>query len=330
MTKKIGSHLSRRSALTGITGLALAPLMPSIARAAWAPTQPVTVVVHWGAGGGTDLVFRGLTEIVNSEGLSPQPWVVTNRTGGAGLNGFKYLLDQAGDEHTIGAIAPAILAAQKADIDWRKATPIANLVVDPQLLVVHNKAPYKTLEEFISAAKAKPGSIRVAGAQFGQEDHLTNLVMEQGTGVKTKFIPVEGGIQVKQNLAGGHVDAGWLNPSEVVGSLDTQGGTLVILAVALKNRLAAYPNVPTFVEKGHDVVFDMFFRGVLGPPDIDPDAVTFYTDVLKKATATPKWKAFCEKVMTEPTFIPSAEHAAALDRWDKTIKSLLPLVNASR
>lgn len=325
--------LSRRSAVAGLTGLALSPLAPRIARAAWTPTQPVTVVVHWGAGGGTDIVFRGLTEIVNSEGLSPQPWVVTNRTGGAGLNGFKYLLDQEGDAHTIGAVTPAIpsaLHAKKGDMDWRKAMPVSNLIVDPQFLVVYHKTPYKTLEDFVSAAKAKPGTITVAGAQFGQEDHLTNLVMEKGTGIKTKFIPVEGGVQVKQNLAGGHVNAGWLNPSEVVGSLASQGGTLVVLAVAMKDRLPAYPDVPTFVEKGHDVIFDMFFRGVLAPPKVNPDAIAFYSDVIGKATSSPKWKAFCEKTMVVSNYMPAKDYDAALDRWDKTIKDLMPLVNASK
>ena len=325
--------LTRRHALTALAGAAALPLIGGRAKAAWTPTQPITVVVHWGAGGGTDLVFRGLADIVNSEKLSPQPWVVVNRTGGAGLNGFKYVLDQAGDAHTIGAITPSIMAAvlqQKVDVDWRKALPVGNLIVDPQVLVVHNKFPQKTVEEFIAAAKAKPGTIRVAGAQFGQEDHLTNLVMEQGTGIKTRFIAVEGGIQVKQNLAGGHVDAGWLNPSELVGSLEKDGGTLVPLAVALKERLSAHANLPTFVEKGHDVIFDMFFRGVVAPPNIDTQAVAHHTGVIKRASETPKWKAFCEKIMVESNYIPTADYTAALNRWNDIFVKLMPLVSAAR
>jgi putative tricarboxylic transport membrane protein len=325
--------LTRRHALTALTGAATLPLIGGRAKAAWAPTQPITVVVHWAAGGGTDLVFRGMAEVVNSEKLCPQPWIVVNRAGGAGLNGFKYLLDQSGDPHTLGAITPSVMAAvlqQKVNVDWRKALPVGNLIVDPQILVVHSKFPQKTIDEFIAAAKAKPNSIRVAGAQLGQEDHLTNLVMEQGTGIQTRFIAVEGGVQVKQNLAGGHVDAGWLNPSELVGSLEKDGGTLVPLAVALKDRLSAHPNLPTFIEKGHNVVFDMFFRGVVAPPNLNADAIAFHTDVIKRATDTAKWKAFCEKIMVESNYIPPTEYGSALDRWNEIFVKLMPLVSAPR
>lgn len=337
MTKSSGSMripaLTRRHALTALAGAAVLPLAGRDTAAAWAPSQPITVVVHWAAGGGTDLVFRGLAEVVNSEKLSPQPWIVVNRAGGAGLNGFKYLLDQSGDPHTIGAITPSVMAAvlqQKVNVDWRKALPVGNLIVDPQILVVHSRFPHRTIEEFVAAAKAKPGTIRVAGAQLGQEDHLTNLVMEQGAGIQTRFIPVEGGIQVKQNLAGGHVDAGWLNPSELVGSLASDGGTLVPLAVALKDRLSAHPNLPTFREKGHDVIFDMFFRGVVAPPNLTPDAIAFHTGVIKRATETPKWRAFCEKIMVESNYIPPAQYGSALDRWNEIFVKLMPLVGAAR
>jgi len=326
-------RLGRRHVLAGLAGLAATPLIGRSAAAAWAPSQPITVVVHWAAGGGTDLVFRGLTEVIASEKLSAQPWVVVNRSGGAGLNGFKYLLDQTGDPHTIGAITPSVMAAvlqQNVSVEWRKATPVSNLIVDPQVLVVHSKYPHRTIEAFLAAAKAKPASIRVAGAQLGQEDHLTNLVMEQGTGVQTRFIAVEGGVQVKQNLAGGHVDAGWLNPSELVGSLEKDGGTLMPLAVAMDKRLSAHPDLPTFREKGHDVVFDLFFRGVVAPPNLPAEAVAYHSDVIRKATETARWRAFCEKIMVVPTFIAPAEYGATLGRWNGLIEKLMPLVKASR
>ena len=119
-----------------------------------------------------------MAEIVNSEKLSPQPWIVVNRTGGAGLNGFKYLLDQSGDAHTIGAITPSMMAAvlqQKVDVDWRKALPVGNLIVDPQILVVHSKFPQKTVDEFIAAAKAKPG-IRSASPARSSARRITSPI----------------------------------------------------------------------------------------------------------------------------------------------------------
>jgi putative tricarboxylic transport membrane protein len=327
------STIIRRTALASLAGTALTLLAGPAALADWEPTQPVTVVVHWSAGGGTDVVFRGLTDIINEQNLSPQPWVVTNRTGGAGMNGFTYLVDQAGDPHTIGAITPSILVTllmQPIDVDWRQTTPLGNLILDPQFLVVHDGTPFRTIEDFVEVARDNPGTVTVAGAQIGQEDHLTNLMMEQAIGIETRFVAVEGGIQVKQNLLGGHVDGGWLNPSEYVGSLVEDGGNLVLLGIALDQRIDAYPDVPTFIESGYDVNFDMFFRGVVAPADIPAEAVAFYERVLEEATSTPEWKAFTDRIMVEPVFIPPAEYTDALERWESQLSELVPLVQAAQ
>lgn len=317
-----------------MAGSAIAASLSLPALADWAPTKPIRVIVPYGAGGGTDVVARVLTDVIASANLSPQRWVVENRSGGGGMVGMQFLADSAGDDHVIGVLTSTNMTTPLLQPDvklhWSQLTPIANLVVDIQYLVTHNKSGIETLDDALKAAGEQAGGTRVAGAAVGTEDHLTHLMMEQGAGVKLTYVPHQNGGDVKSAIAGGHMPLAWLNPSEMAGFLTTQGGTVIPIAVAWPERTPEFPDVPAFKEKNLDVVFDAFFRGVFGPPNLSSDAKTFYAEVIRKATEHPDWTKKLADLNVSGSYIPPDEYRAALERWDRTLAALVPLTKQAK
>lgn len=327
-THKLGIFL--RTLLFAVCGLALAAPVP--AHAAWQPEKEVTVVIPYSPGGGTDTIGRILVKVINDNNLSPVPWVAVNRAGGGGLVGMKYVIDRAGDKHTITLVTSTGVVTSKlreSGINWRKLTPISNLILDPQFLATHTESGFKTIQDVIDFAKKNPTKLRVGGATIGSEDSLCALMMDKYAGVESQYVAFEGGGDVRKNLMGGHVQVGWLNPSEMEGLLVKDGGKIVPLAVALKDRFPAYPDVPTFAEVGHPgVIFDLFFRGVLGTPDMDDEVAAFYDNIIGKAVQLPEYKEALEKGKIPALYLNSADFREAIERWDAALGELVPLVKA--
>jgi putative tricarboxylic transport membrane protein len=321
--------INRRTLLTAIGAISFA--LSTGPSQAWEPDSPVTVVVPYGAGGGTDNVFRQLAQIINENNLSPTNWIVENRAGGGGMNGMRYVAQQEGNDHLLMAMTPGHLMVpklQNLEITWQDMTPVANLVIDPQVLVTTAESPYSTVEEIIEALKSDAEQPRMAGGVVGQDDHLTSLILDQAIGKRSRYIAFTGGGELRQALLGGHVDAGWLNPSEMEGLLPKDGGNLVPLAVALEERIDRFPDVPTFREVGLDVVYDMFFRAVVAPGGIDDEVVEFYIGVIEEAVEQPAWKEFVAKSGAVPHVVTGDDFAAALERWDARLEELVPDVQA--
>jgi putative tricarboxylic transport membrane protein len=300
------------------------------AGADWKPEKPVTLIVPFGAGGGTDVTARALVEVINKNGLSPQPWVVVNKPGAGGLNGVRYIKERAGDPYTLVAMVTSSMTSglMQADLDlgWRQLTPIANLGVDIQYLCTNTSTPFKTVEEFLKYAKDNPGKVKFGiGGGLGSEDHLTTLMLVQ-KGYDVRPVTFEGGGELKKNIAGGHVDAAWLNPSEMKGFLVEDGGTVYPIAVAWPERTADFPKVPTLREKGTDVVFDAFFRGVMGPANLSPEASKFYSEVIGKAVQDAAWKKMLTDLGIYGAYKPAPEFKQALEKWDHDLSELLKMV----
>lgn len=329
-THKLGVPL--RSLLVAACGLLLAA--PFTAQAAWQPDKEVTLVIPYAPGGGTDVIGRILVKVINENKLSPVPWVAVNRAGGGGLVGMKYVIDRPGDKNLLTLVTSTGVVTSKlrasSGINWRKLTPVSNLILDPQFLASHTGAGgFKTIQDLIAFAKNHPTELRVGGATIGSEDSLCNLMMEKYVGIRTQYVAFGGGGEIRKNLMGGQIQAGWLNPSEMEGLLATQGGRIVPIAVALKERFAAYPNVPTFAEIGYPgVVFDLFFRGILGAPGIGDDVVAFYDGIIGKAVQLPEYKNALGKSHIPSLYLSAPDFREAIERWDAKLGELVPLVKA--
>src|SRR3954470_7145730 len=143
---------------------------------AYKPTRPVEVVVHTGPGGGSDLLARAVATMIEKERLLPVRLQVVNKTGGGGAVAAAYLAEKARDQNTIGFFTgvwlTGPLTSAEAKVTLRDLTPIARLVLEPALIAVKADAPYKTLADFINAAKQNPGQLKQSGGSVTSRDNV--------------------------------------------------------------------------------------------------------------------------------------------------------------
>src|SRR5688572_19846276 len=279
--------------------LAVAPL----AAAQKYPSKTVEVVVPYAPGGGTDNLMRTITGIIDENKWSPQPFNVVNRAGGSGAIGFNYLINKKGDHHVIAGATPMIVSGKiegRLPGNHRDAMTILMIVaIDELLLSVRSESPYKTIEDFVKAAKAKPGGLTVGGTATLTEDHIFTYLFEKAANIQVKYVPFNSGGEVTTALMGGHIDAAVENPNEIVSQIEA--GKAKNLAVASQKRLKDAPDVPTFAEKGYKFYWEQM-RGVVGPANMDPAAVKWWQDTLKKVVATEKWqKDYIKRNLLTPT-----------------------------
>jgi putative tricarboxylic transport membrane protein len=263
--------------------------------AAWAqakyPSKNIEVVVPFAPGGGTDNMMRMITAIMDENKWSPVPLNVNNRVGGSGTVGYSYLITKKGDPHVVAGATPMIVSGKlqgRLPGNHRDAMTVLMIVaIDELMLSVRTDSPYKTLEDFIAAARAKPGQLTVGGTGTHNEDHIFAHLLEQAAKIKLKYVPFNSGGEATAALMGGHIDAGVMNPNEIVAQVEA--GKAKNLAVAAHKRMAGAPDVPTFAEKGYPFYWEQM-RGVVGPANMAPEAVAWWQDALRKVTSTKKWQ----------------------------------------
>ena len=255
------------------------------------PTKNIDVVVPFAPGGGTDNLMRMITGIIDENKWSPMPLTITNRVGGSGTVGYAYVIGKKGDSHVVAGATPMVVSGKlqgRLTGNHRDAMTMLMIVaIDELMLSVRSESPYKTIDEFVAAARAKPGQLTVGGTGIHNEDHIFAHLFEQAAKIKVKYVPFNSGGEVTAALMGGHIDAGVMNPNEIVAQIEA--GKAKNLAVAAKKRMTDAPEVPTFAEKGYPFYWEQM-RGVVGPANMSPEAVAWWQDTLKKVTQTKKWQ----------------------------------------
>ena len=239
-----------------IVGAALLAASAVAAAQAKYPQKTVEVVVPFAPGGGTDNLMRMITGIIDENKWSPVPMNVNNRAGGSGAVGYNYLIDKKGDSHVIAGATPMIVSGKiegRLPGNHRDAMTMLMIVaIDELMLSVRTESPYKTIDDFVKAARAKPGGLTVGGTGTFTEDHIFTYLFEQAAKIKVKYVPFNSGGEVTAALMGGHIDAGVDEPNEIVAQVEA--GKARNLAVAAKKRLTDAPELPTFAEKGYGVL----------------------------------------------------------------------------
>jgi putative tricarboxylic transport membrane protein len=292
------------------------------------PSRTVEVVVPYAPGGGTDNLMRMITGIIDENKWSPVPLNVNNRAGGSGAVGYNYLINKKGDAHTIAGATPMIVSGKiegRLPGNHRDAMTILMIVaIDELMLSVRNESPYKTIDDFVKAARAKPGGLTVGGTATLTEDHIFTYLFERAAKIQVKYVPFNSGGEVTTALMGGHIDAAVENPNEIVSQ--TEAGKARNLAVAARKRLKDAPEVPTFAEKGYEFYWEQM-RGVVGPANMPAEAVKWWVDTLKKVTETKKWQEqYIKRNLLTPTQWTGEEANKYLDslhsKYEEALKGL--------
>lgn len=244
----------QRIALRSLLALSLSPmwLVPAHAQTAPYPSKPVTVIVPFPPGGGTDIGARVIAQKLTA--IWGQSVVVENRAGAAGLVGADVVAKAKPDGYTLlvgnvgtQAINQSLYAKMPYNADTAFA-PISMIAELPFLMMASTSVPAKSVREFIALAKAEPGKRTFASSGNGGSPHLTAEIFQNATGVKLTHVPYKGGGPALTDLMAGHVDI--LFASVLEGSGHVKAGKLQAYAVSSATRSPALPGVPTLAETG--------------------------------------------------------------------------------
>jgi len=281
------------------------------ARAQDYPTKPITMIVAFPPGGVAELVGRPLA--ASMEKTLGQPVIILNRPGAGGAVGTTVAAKAAPDGYTILMTLSSISIFPVSDpIEGKPAPyqisdfmPIALVTADPTVLVVRADSPYKTVQDFIAAAKANPGKINYSSSGVYGTLHVAMEMFAGAAGIELFHIPYQGGGPAVTALLGGQVQALASGPAAAVGQI--KGGKMRALAGWGAKRLELMPDLPTFKELGYKDVEFYIWSGVVAPAAIPASVQHKLRAAVRAAVADPQFIAAMAKVSTPISYLDAPE-----------------------
>ena len=290
------------------------------------PSRPIRFIVPFPPGGSTDTYARIIGGKL-SEALG-QPLVIDNRAGAAGSLGAELAAKAVPDGYTIvlgqdGNLVVGQAVRSKKNYDTlRDFTPISLVVRTPQVIVVNDISPFKSLKDLIAAAKAKPGALNYASAGVAGSSHVLGTYFNIAAGINTVHVPYKGGGPGMLDLRAGRVS---YMITSMVSSLNfARDGRARLLAVTGAKRSHLFPDVPTLGEAGFPGFETTLWHGVLAPAKVPRQVVSKVNQEVVKVLAMPDVQKLLQ--LEGGTVSPSTpeEFAAFLraevDRWAKMVK----------
>lgn len=258
------------------------------------PDRPLTLIVPWGAGGGTDATARIVASILERE--IGQPINVVNRTGGSGVVGHSAIAEAEADGYTLGIATVEINMMHwqgLTDLTWENYTPLALVNEDPAAVSVRADSEWNDLNAFIDAVKAEPGRYKASGTGQGGIWHLAiaGLLSELGLAPDAVvWVPSEGAAPGLQDLVAGGVDVVPASIPEARALLDA--GRVKSLAVMSSERNPAFPDVPT-TQETVGVAWNIgAWRGIVGPKDLPEEVTSVLIPALERVYNSDEYKEF--------------------------------------
>ncbi|MFY3286944.1 Bug family tripartite tricarboxylate transporter substrate binding protein [Achromobacter xylosoxidans] len=267
--------------------LTLACAAPALAQAAW-PEKPITLIVPWAAGGSTDILARVL-----SEGLTQslgQPVIVENRSGASGNIGSTFVARAKPDGYTllVGSMSTHTMnQALYGNMPFdgvKDFTPIAELALVTNTMVVHPSVPAANVKEFIDYVKANPDKVAYASAGQGSTNHLSAALFEKAAGVKMMHIPYRGGAPAVLDTVAGRTQVLFSAGTQTLPHVQT--GKLKLLAVTEEQRSPLLPEAPTVAETLPGYELSVWY-GAFGPAGMPPELTTRLNQEINKILKRP-------------------------------------------
>ena len=310
----------RHASLIALASVAI--LLNGLAHAQWTPTKPIEMVVHTGPGGGSDVLARSIAVMLEKEKLLPVRMQVVNKSGGNAAVAAAYLAEKKGDTNTLGLITSVWLAtpltSSEAKVTLRDLTPVARLVFEPAVFAVRADAPYKTMRDFIEAARANPGKLKQSGGSLTSRDSIMRQALQQHTGTKWAFVSFQGGGERVAALLGGHVDMMIIEPQEAGEQI--RAGKMRVLAQIADRPLAAYAGVPTLKEAGYDVSVPPQIRAVMAPPGTPKEVIAYWEDLFARLHKSASWQKYIADNQLEDGFLTGAEFPKSIEKIENELR----------
>ena len=297
------------------------------AHAAW-PERPITLIVPWGAGGGTDATARIIGSLLEKE--LKQPVNVVNRTGGSGVVGHQAIASAAPDGYTIGMATVEIGMMHWQGLTALKGssyTPIALVNADPAGLQVRADSSYKSAKDLVDAIKVNPGKLKSSGTGQGGIWHLAIAGMLRSLAVDpaaSPWVPSNGAAPGLQDLVAGGIEIVPCSLPEARSLIDA--GKVRSLAVMDAKPAALYPNVPTLkAATGSDWTLAAW-RGIVAPKGLPKDVSDRLLAALEKVHKSAEFNDFMKQRGFGVTWMPPAEFATFMEKSSNDLGAVMKAV----
>ena len=300
---------------------AMAALLPTIARA---DDQLIRLVVPFSAGSGTDVSGRVLADAMNK--VSGRNVIIENKPGSGSVIASLEVVHAKPDGNTLlyttGAHTTNAALFKNLSFDpIADFTPITRLARSSGFaLLVSKDSPFKTLDQFVAAAKARPGALTFGSSGVGNTTHVMGVLFCRGVGIDLLHIPFKG--TPTTELMSGTVDSAFLSPT--IAGQQIRAGQLRALGISGTVRSRLLPDVPTFTELGLKIQDIPAWSGIFGPARMPPDVVAATYETIAKAAKSPLLINFMHENGDEPEAFPPGPFKAYVTSEIERYRKVLP------
>lgn len=280
------------------------------------PSENLTVIVPFGAGGGTDLYIREIMDIMKEEDIYPENITVENREGGSGATGYSYLNSKADDPYFIGPTAASFFTTplvSESGYNVEDFTPIALMGADDLFLMVNSNSDIETLDEFIETAKNE--TLRIGGVGQVSDERIVPDQFAEAAGFEFEYVPFQGAGELTSALTSDSLDAIVGNPTRSMGQIESD--MFRPLAFSGLERYEGLDDVPTFIEEGYEVNISQP-RGVILPGEVDDEVRDWWIDAMQKVSETERWQQYVSDNGMSDYFLFGEDFAEFMNETNQT------------
>jgi tripartite-type tricarboxylate transporter receptor subunit TctC len=288
---------------------------------------PLEITVLFPAGSSADVTARMLADGMTKN--LGQRVLVVNRPGAGGAIGYKYVASQKPDGYSLvwnsNSISTTFHSGQ-LNFDYQAFDAVARVLSESVVVAVRNDAPWRTLNELIADAKAKPKTISVGHSGVGSHTHLSMAALFRASGAEVNEVPFAAA-QVVPSVLGGHVNAVVQFPAALAAPI--KQGQLRLLVALTQSRDPAWPEVPTARELGFDVALDAW-RGIAVPRGTPRQVIAVLEGSIRNTVSSPEFVKAAENVGVRPAFLPAAEFSALVAKEDAELSRLMQTIGLKK
>ena len=322
-------RMPRWARMTGAIPAALVLALAACGVTRGDDSRDLLMIIPNSPGGGYDQTGRAAVRVMEDNEVTGGSFTVDNVIGAGGAAAMTDLIGEAGDEHTMMTVGLGVVGSTysfASTYNPLDATPLAQLMSEPEAVLVPPDSPFETIDDLVEAWKADPSSMAIGGGSSpGGPDFLFPMQLAAEVGIDpndVNYVSYDGGGPPKSALLGAKIEVGFSGPAEFAG--DIESGELRMLATSGEERSSqdVFAQVPTLSESGIDLVF-LNWRGVLAPPDISDERREQLIGYLETMHETEEWQQVLTDNGWTDDFITGDEFEQFLEEQDTRVSGTL-------
>jgi putative tricarboxylic transport membrane protein len=322
-------HSRRRSTLAACLAGVLVASLSACGVTRGDDPRDILMIIPNAPGGGYDQTGRAAVKVMEDDDITGGDITVDNIEGAGGTNAFTDMVGDAGDEHTLITVGLGVVGSLYSfgnDLRLSDATPLAQLISEPEGVLVPGDSPFQTIDDLVQAWSEDPGGLAVGGGSSpGGPDHLFPMQLAQTIGIDPRdvnYVSYDGGGPLTSALLGEKIDVGFSGLAEF--KTQITDGDLRVLAVSGEERQPQpeVEDVPTLTESGIDLVF-LNWRGVLAPPGISDERRDELIGYLETMHDTEAWRTQLEEFGWTDDFKTGDDFETFLEEQDERVSGTL-------